>query len=81
VRLLIEVADTSLRLDRRVTIPLYARVGIVETWLRDLVTRRVEVHRDPTEGRYRSVRKLAGAQTLPAAALPDVRVTVEDLIG
>jgi hypothetical protein len=30
--LLIEVADTTLRLDRRVKIPLYARVGIDEVW-------------------------------------------------
>jgi hypothetical protein len=37
VLLLIEVADTSLRLERRVKIPLYARVGIRETWLCDLV--------------------------------------------
>jgi Uma2 family endonuclease len=81
VRLLIEVGDTSLRLDRRVKIPLYARVGIVETWLCDLVTSRVEVYRDPTQGRYRSVQTLARAQTLVPAALPDVRVSVEELIG
>lgn len=81
VLLLIEVADTSLRLDRRVKIPLYARVGIVETWLCDLVTSRLELYRDPTEGRYRSVQMLAGAQTLAPAAFPDVRVRVEDLIG
>lgn len=81
VLLLIEVADTSLRLDRRVKIPLYARVGIRETWLCDLVTGRVEVHRDPTDGRYRSVRALARGETLAPTALPDIHVAVEDLIG
>lgn len=81
VLLLIEVADTSLRLDRRVKIPLYARVGIRETWLCDLVTSRVEVHRDPTDGRYRSVRALAREETLAPTALPDIHVAVEDLIG
>ncbi|MEX2146644.1 MAG: Uma2 family endonuclease [Candidatus Rokuibacteriota bacterium] len=71
VLLLIEVADTTLRLDRRVKIPLYARVGIQETWLCDLVTGRVETYRDPTAGRYRSVHTLARGDTLAPTALPD----------
>jgi Uma2 family endonuclease len=81
VLLLIEVADTTLRLDRRVKIPLYARVGIRETWLCDVVTGRVEVHRDATDGRYRSVRALARGETLAPTALPNIHVSVEDLIG
>ena len=43
VLLLIEVADTTLRLDRRVEkIPLYARAGVREVWLVDLTTARLE---------------------------------------
>jgi len=42
VLLLIEVADSTLRLDRRVKIPLYARAGITEAWLLDLTTEHVE---------------------------------------
>ena len=81
VLLLIEVADTSLRLDRRVKIPLCARAGIRETWLCDLVTGRVEAYRNPTDGRYRSVQALARGHTLAPTALPDIQVRVEDLIG
>jgi putative restriction endonuclease len=81
VLLLIEVADTSLRLDRRVKIPLYARAGIRETWLCDLVTGRVKTHRDPMDGRYRSVQTRARGETLAPTALPDIHVGVEDLIG
>ncbi|MCE2487883.1 MAG: Uma2 family endonuclease [Desulfurellaceae bacterium] len=36
VLLVIEVADTSIRHDREVKIPLYARHGIPEVWLLDL---------------------------------------------
>src|SRR5215468_1352903 len=36
VLLLIEVADATLRLERRVRLPLYARVGVREAWLCDL---------------------------------------------
>ncbi len=36
VLLLIEVADSSLRYDREVKIPRYARAGVPEVWLVDL---------------------------------------------
>ncbi|HEY7521457.1 MAG TPA: Uma2 family endonuclease [Methylomirabilota bacterium] len=81
VRLLIEVADTSLLLDRRVKMPLYARGGIRETWLCDLTRNRVDVHRDLTAGRYASVRTFTGAQRLTVEAFPDVSVTVDELLG
>jgi len=55
VLLAIEVADTSLRLDRRVKIPLYARAGIGEVWLVDLTTSRIEVYREPSGDAYRDV--------------------------
>jgi Uma2 family endonuclease len=81
VLLLIEVADTSLLLDRRVKMPLYARGGIREAWLCDLTTGRVDIHRDVTSGRYASVRTLSSAQRLPAVAFPDVSLTVAELLG
>jgi hypothetical protein len=81
VLLLIEVADTSLLLDRRVKMPLYARAGIREAWLCDLTTGRVDVHRDVTAGRYASVRSLTATQQLTATAVPDISVTVAELLG
>lgn len=81
VLLLIEVADTSLLLDRRVKMPLYARGGVREAWLCDLTTGRVDVHRDLTAGRYATVRALRGPQSLTVTAFPDVAVSVDDLLG
>ena len=81
VLLLIEVADTSLLLDRRVKMPLYARGGIREAWLCDLTTRRIDVHGDVTAGRYASVRTLTASQRLTVAAFPDITVTVAELLG
>src|SRR5215471_15848158 len=52
VLLLIEVGDTTLRLERRVRLPLYARVGVRESWLCDVVSQRVEVYREPLGRRY-----------------------------
>ena len=56
LRLIVEVADTSVRYDRSVKIPLYARAGIRELWLVDPERERIEVLRQPASGSYRSVR-------------------------
>jgi Uma2 family endonuclease len=61
--------------------PLYARAGIHEAWLCDLTTRRVDVHRDVTAGRYASVRALTATQRLAVTAFPDIALTVADLLG
>jgi Uma2 family endonuclease len=80
VLLLIEVADTTLRLDRRVKVPLYARAGVQEVWLLDLTTRRLEVYREPLGDRYRSVRILQRGQHVSPAAFGDFPIDVADLL-
>jgi len=81
VLLIIEVADATLRLDRRVKIPLYARAGIGEVWLLDLTTEHVEVLRAPSAGRYRDVARLERGASLTLLAFPDLPLVVDDLLG
>jgi Uma2 family endonuclease len=81
VLLLIELADTTLRLERRVRLPLYARVGVQESWLCDIASERVEVHREPLGHRYRAVQALNRGETLRSLAFPDVTLIVDDLLG
>jgi Uma2 family endonuclease len=45
--LVVEVADSSLRLDRRLKAGLYARGGVQDYWIVNLVDGTVEVHRKP----------------------------------
>jgi Uma2 family endonuclease len=78
---LLEVMDTSAAFDRRVKLPLYARAGIIETWVLDLTTSRIAVCRNPGAARYAETRVLVRGDELAPAALPDLRVTVEDLLG
>jgi Uma2 family endonuclease len=52
VLLIIEVADTSLRYDREIKMPLYARYGIPELWVVDIIGRSLTRYRDPREGTY-----------------------------
>lgn len=54
--LLVEVSDTSVRLDRLTKASLYARAGVPEYWVLDVQRRECVVHRDPRNGEYRELR-------------------------
>lgn len=81
VLLLIEVADATLRLDRRVKIPLYARAGVPEAWLIDLVSDRVETYRSPSTVGWRDVATFGRGATFAPLGFPDVVVGLADLLG
>jgi len=79
-RLVVEVADSSLAHDRLRKIPVYARHGIPEAWLLDLKARRLEVHRDPLDGVYRTRRVLRAGAAVSPLARPEARIAVADLL-
>jgi Uma2 family endonuclease len=81
VHLLIEVADTSLALDRRVKVPLYAKAGIAEVWVVDLLHDAIEVYRDPTADGYGDVQRLARGQAVGPGAFGDLSIRVEEILG
>jgi Uma2 family endonuclease len=66
VLLLIEVADSSLPYDRGRKIPAYARSGIPECWIINLVDRKIEMFSDPDPAaqRYRTERSAVAGDTL-----------------
>lgn len=70
VVLVIEVADTSLAYDQGRKAAAYARAGLRACWIVDLENRCVEVLSDAgrDEARYREIRRVAEAGSLP---LPD----------
>ena len=53
--LLVEISDSTLGFDLTRKAELYARAGIADYWVLDLPARRLIVHRDPRDGRYRSI--------------------------
>ena len=81
VLLVVEVADTSPEYDRSVKIPLYARAGIPEAWLVDLVAERIEVHRNPRDGAYTDRQVVARGATLTVLHLPHVSLRAEEVLG
>lgn len=81
ILLIVEVADTSLEYDREVKIPLYARAGIGETWLVNLPEQYITVYTEPSESDYEVAKKFTKAKVLSSSIIPDLKVSVQELIG
>jgi Uma2 family endonuclease len=86
--LIVEVSDTTLSYDRRRKGSLYARAGVQDYWIGNLVQRQVEVYRDPVPDatqlygyRYASRTDLAAPATVSPLALPGVSIPVADLVA
>jgi len=62
--LLIEVSDSSRRIDRGRKLAIYARAGLPEYWIVDLVERCIDVHRSPEGESYAEVLRVAPGESL-----------------
>lgn len=80
LRLVVEVADTTLSYDLTTKARLYVRAGIGEYWVLDVPGSRLIVHRDPQEGTYRSVERYEADEAAAPLAAPHVRLVVRDLL-
>ena len=81
VLFVVEVADTSERYDRGIKVPLYARAGIAETWLVDLLHERVEIFTQPMPRGYHSSRQARCGERLASHAFPEANLLVDDILG
>ena len=85
--LVVEVADSSLTKDRYEKSGLYARNGVADYWIVNLVDRCVEVYRAPVSDpaapygwRYASVTMLRPGETVSPLAAPGARIPIADLL-
>jgi len=85
--LVVEVADWSLRLDRRLRGGLYARAGLPDYWIVNLVDGVLEVHREPGPAAdapygwvHRSIEALRPPATVTPLSAPGVLIRVADLL-
>jgi Uma2 family endonuclease len=86
--LVVEVAESSLAFDREAKGSLYARGGVRDYWIVNLVDRALEVYRDPGSDpaapygwRYEAVERLRPAAAVSLLKLPAVRIAVSDLLS
>ena len=85
--LVVEVAASRLAFDRGDKASLYARAGVADYWVVNVVDRVLEVYRDPTADgsaahgfRYRSVERLTPPATVTPLAAPTAAIPVADLL-
>lgn len=85
--LVVEVAESSLTFDRREKASLYARARVEEYWIVNLVSRVLEVLRDPVRDatapygwRYSRTRVLTGADVVFPLGAPLSRIAIADLL-
>src|ERR1700675_1316108 len=85
--LVVEVSETSLAFDRREKASLYARAGVTDYWIVNLVDQRLEVHRRPVADasaefgwRYSDVQALTAPATVSPPPPPAPPVAVSALL-
>lgn len=80
VLLLVEVADSSLRYDREVKVPLYARHGVAEVWLVDLESNRLRLFRQLQAGEYAEISSTDAPGLTSLPGLPGLQVDLGGLL-
>jgi Uma2 family endonuclease len=85
--LIVEVADSTLRFDRNAKASLYARAGIEDYWIVNLVDQGLEVRRDPVAApraryghRYATLIMLRRGERVSPLSAPAATVLVADLL-
>ena len=78
--LLIEVADSSLRYDREVKLPLYAAAGIPEYWIVNLQERVVEAYSQPDGNGYAEEAMHQGGDQVALSAAPGIVMVLPSVL-
>ena len=85
--LVIEISDSTLRVDRGLKASLYARTGIPDYWILNLGQRVLEVHRRPEPQRgkrlgygYETIQTVPETESIAPLAAPDASILVADLL-
>jgi hypothetical protein len=81
VLLHIEVADTSLSIDRKIKVPPHARHGVPDVWLVDIAHRQVLRVAEPQAGAYAVQSALNLSWLVLLHGLGEVAVELEALFG
>jgi Uma2 family endonuclease len=81
VLLVIEMSESTLEYDRRVKVPLYARAGIPEVWIVNLIEERVETFTDPSGGAYQTTAAFSRDEEVQSHSLAALRLGVSEIFG
>lgn len=79
IYLLIEVADSTIKYDQDVKLPLYAESKISEVWIINLNNKTLEVYRQPQDKSYLEEKK--NVQSISPLAFSEMTLTITDIFG
>jgi Uma2 family endonuclease len=78
--LIVEVAESSLTIDRGVKLRLYASCSVPEYWIVNLTERVIEVYSEPVGDGYRKIARYEHGQSVHPMRFADVEVRVSDVM-
>jgi Uma2 family endonuclease len=82
--LVVEVSESTLAFDRGPKAGVYARAGIRDYWVVNLVDRVVEAYRNPSSGKlgwsYKDVKRVKGKSTVSPLATPRAKISVASFL-
>ncbi len=78
--LIVEVSHTTLRYDRKIKVPLYARHLVPEVWIVDIGGAQIHFFRSPVDGEYTDVSATRQPPATPLSALPGVTVDLPQVL-
>lgn len=78
--LVVEISDTTVAFDRNRKAAVYALAGVPDYWILNLNTRRLEIRRDPLDGRYTSLTECSEDEIAHPLAEPQAAIKVADLL-
>lgn len=81
VLLVVEVSETTLDYDRKRKLPLYARAGVPEVWIVNLVDERIETFANPSGDAYELTGSAARGEELSARGVEGLRLNVSKILG
>lgn len=78
--LIVEVSEATLRYDRQIKVPLYARHGIPDVWIVDLTSNQIHFFRAPAGDEYADVSSTATPGVVELAALRSASVDLSCML-
>ncbi len=76
---LIEIANQTLKIDLEKKSKIYARNGIPEYWVIDLVNKKLVVHTQPSQNSYTQIQELTTG-TIAPQAFPNIAIALDRLL-
>lgn len=79
VLLLVEVSEGDIETDKKVKLPFYAGIGIVEIWIVNIPEKRLEVYRQPSGNNYTQILLYRKNELVSPTLFPNVELNIKEI--